>query len=173
MMLGAIAGDMIGSVYEANPCRDPDFPLFSEGSRFTDDTVLTIATAEALLEEQDYAALYRRYGRAYPRAGYGGSFIHWVFDAKAGPYGSWGNGSAMRVSPVGWARQELPAVLAEAEKSARVTHDHPDGIKGAQAVAAAVFWARHRQRGASGAAEQAIWLRLEPPCRGDSAALCV
>ncbi len=141
-MLGAIAGDIIGSVYEANPIKTTDFTLFSEYSRFTDDTVLTVATAHALLEDVDYAAAYRMFGRRYPAAGYGGTFIKWLMIDDAPPYNSWGNGSAMRVSPVGFAGNSMEAVLAEAAKSAAVTHNHPDGIKGAQAVAAAVFMGR-------------------------------
>ena len=141
-MLGAIVGDVIGSAYEASPIKQIDFQLFPPGARFTDDTVLTVATAEALLGDGDYAAAYRRYGRAYPNAGYGGSFYRWLFSEGAGPYGSWGNGAAMRVSPVGFALDSVDAVLAEAARSAAVTHDHPEGIKGAQATALAVFLAR-------------------------------
>jgi ADP-ribosylglycohydrolase len=141
-MIGAIAGDIIGSIYEGRPIKTTDFPLFGPNSRFTDDTVLTVATAEALLTDQHYERQYRAYGRQYPHAGYGGSFIHWIFDEKAGPYNSWGNGSAMRVSPIGWAFDSVDEVLAEAERSAAVTHNHPEGIKGAQATALAVFRAR-------------------------------
>jgi len=141
-MLGAIAGDIIGSIYERKAIKTTDFPLFGPHNRFTDDTVLTIATADALLNDRDYAAVYRAYGRRYPDAGYGGTFIHWIFDDQAGPYHSWGNGSAMRVSPVGWAFDTAEAVLAEAERSAAVTHNHPEGIKGAQATALAVYLAR-------------------------------
>jgi len=141
-MLGAIAGDIIGSVYEADPIKTTEFPLFSEYSRFTDDTVLTVATAHALMEDVDYAAAYREFGRRYPAAGYGGTFVSWLMSDDAPPYHSWGNGSAMRVSPVGFAGNSLEAVLAEAAKSAAVTHNHPEGIKGAQAVASAVFMGR-------------------------------
>jgi ADP-ribosylglycohydrolase len=141
-MLGAIAGDVIGSVYEANPVKHPDFPLFPPGARFTDDTVLTMATADALMGDGDYAAAYRRFGRAFPHAGYGGTFYRWLFTDGAGPYGSWGNGAAMRVSPVGFALGDVESVLEEAARSAAVTHDHPEGIKGAQATALAVFLAR-------------------------------
>jgi len=141
-MLGAIAGDVIGSVYEASPVKASDFELFSPGSRFTDDTVLTVATAEALLGDRDYAGAYRRYGRAYPNAGYGGSFYLWLVSEDAGPYRSWGNGAAMRVSPVGFALDTVDEVLAEAARSAAVTHNHPEGIKGAQATALAVFLVR-------------------------------
>jgi ADP-ribosylglycohydrolase len=141
-MLGAIAGDVIGSTYEARPVKTADFELFPPGGRFTDDTVLTVATAEALLGDGDYAGAYRRYGRAYPNAGYGGSFYHWLLSEDAGPYNSWGNGAAMRVSPVGFALDTVDDVLAEAARSAAVTHNHPEGIQGAQATALAVFLAR-------------------------------
>jgi ADP-ribosylglycohydrolase len=141
-MLGAIAGDIIGSVYEGWPHKATAFPLFTHASTFTDDSVLTIATAETLLWGRPYEETYREFGRRYPHAGYGGTFLQWVFADAAGPYGSWGNGSAMRVSPIAWACQRLDDVLAEAARSAVVTHNHPEGIKGAQAVAAAVFLAR-------------------------------
>ena len=141
-MLGAIAGDVIGSVYEASPVKFTDFELFPPGARFTDDTVLTVATAEALLGDGDYAKAYRRYGRAYPNAGYGGSFYGWLVSDDTGPYDSWGNGAAMRVSPVGFASDTVEDVLEEAARSATVTHNHPEGIKGAQATALAVFLAR-------------------------------
>jgi ADP-ribosylglycohydrolase len=141
-MLGAIAGDVIGSAHEASPVKATDFELFPPGSRFTDDTVLTVATAEALLGDGDYAGAYRRCGRAYPNAGYGGSFDRWMLSEDAGPYNSWGNGAAMRVSPVGFAVETVDEVLAEAARSAAVTHNHPEGIKGAQAAALAVFLAR-------------------------------
>ena len=141
-MLGAIAGDVIGSVYEAHPIKYTDFPLFGRRSRFTDDTVLTVATAYSILEKYDYAKSYRIFGRRYPRAGYGGAFYHWLFSRESGPYNSWGNGSAMRVSPVGFAFESVDAVLEEAERSASVTHNHPEGIKGAQATALAIFLAR-------------------------------
>jgi ADP-ribosylglycohydrolase len=148
-MLGAIAGDVIGSVYEAGPVKTADFELFPPGARFTDDTVLTVATAEALLGDGDYAGAYRRYGRAFPNAGYGGSFFRWLFSEDAGPYNSWGNGAAMRVSPVGFALDSIDDVLAEAARSAAVTHNHPEGIKGAQATALAVFLARSKESKAS------------------------
>lgn len=141
-MLGALAGDIIGSIYEGSPIKTTDFPLFGPHHRFTDDTVLTVATADALLNGLDYASVYRVYGRRYPHAGYGGSFIDWLFADQAGPYHSWGNGSAMRVSPIGWAFDTAAEVLAEAERSAAVTHNHPEGIKGAQATALAVYLAR-------------------------------
>jgi ADP-ribosylglycohydrolase len=141
-MLGAIAGDMIGSVYEAHPIKRKSFPLFQSGSQFTDDTVLTVAVAEVLLQDGDYVETYKRYFRRYPYQGFGGSFAQWAASEATEPYGSFGNGSAMRVSAVAWARDSWTAMLDEARRSAMVTHDHPEGIRGAQAAAAAVFLAR-------------------------------
>ena len=141
-MLGAIAGDIIGSPYEKMAMKRMEFPLFLLVSRFTDDTVLTVALAERILTGKDYVDLLHEYFRRYPSAGYGGSFIHWAHNGERQPYNSWGNGSAMRVSPVGWAFDTLADVMREAERSAAVTHNHPAGIKGAQAIASAVFLAR-------------------------------
>jgi ADP-ribosylglycohydrolase len=141
-MLGAIAGDVIGSVYEADRIKHMDFPLFSARSCFTDDTVLTVATAHALLTGRPYEDAYHEFGNRYPRAGYGGAFRRWLFDGDRKPYGSFGNGSAMRVGPVGLAMRTADDALAEAARSAGVTHSHPEGIKGAQAVALATFFAR-------------------------------
>ncbi len=141
-MLGAIAGDVVGSVYESHPIKTTEFPLLQARSTFTDDTVLTVAVADAILGDGDYAAALRRWGRRYPGAGYGASFLEWLLSPDAAPYSSWGNGSAMRVSPVGFAFDTVGRVLEEAERSAAVTHDHPEGIKGAQATALAVFLAR-------------------------------
>jgi ADP-ribosylglycohydrolase len=141
-MLGAIAGDIIGSVYEARPIKTTEFPLFQSSSRFTDDTVLTVAIAGAILEGRDYASALRTWGRTYPNAGYGAAFYAWLCEPESGPYNSWGNGAAMRVSPVGWAFASLEEVLREAQRTARVTHNHPEGLKGAQATASAVFLAR-------------------------------
>jgi ADP-ribosylglycohydrolase len=122
-----------------------DFPLFVPRSRFTDDTVLTVAVASAIREGSDYGASIRRWGRRYPHAGYGGWFRDWLFREDMAPYNSFGNGSAMRVAAIGWAFDDLDVVLREATKSAEVTHNHPEGIKGAQAVAAAVLVARTGQ----------------------------
>jgi ADP-ribosylglycohydrolase len=141
-MIGVVAGDVIGSVYEHHGTKSTDFPLFHPRCRFTDDTVLTIATASAILEGTSYEAAYRDFGRRYPNAGYGGSFYRWLRASDPKPYGSWGNGSAMRVAPIGLAFDSKETVLEEAERSAAVTHDHPEGIKGAQATALAVFLAR-------------------------------
>lgn len=142
-MLGAIAGDIIGSVFEGSGRKDTDFPLFSSRSAYTDDTVLTVAVAAVLLESGDYASTLRRYGRQYPDHGYGGSFYQWLHDDSIGPYNSWGNGSAMRVSPVGYAAKTVDEVLREAQRSAAVTHNHPEGVRGAQATALAVFLAHY------------------------------
>jgi ADP-ribosylglycohydrolase len=144
-MLGAIAGDIIGSVYEARPIKTTNFRLFHPLCRFTDDTVLTVALADSLMHGVPYVGLLKQYYRAYPHAGYGGSFHQWAQSKDSRPYNSWGNGSAMRVSPVGFACVTLDDVLAEAKRAAEVTHDHPEGIKGAQAVASAVFLARTGQ----------------------------
>jgi len=141
-VIGAIAGDIIGSVYEANPLKTKDFPLFTATSRFTDDTVLTIAVANVLLSGEDYASAFKRYFRDYSDRGFGSSFVRWAGSDQYTPYGSFGNGAAMRVSAIGWARDTLPEVLDEARRSAIVSHDHPEGIRGAQATAAAVFLAR-------------------------------
>ncbi len=141
-MMGAIAGDIIGSVYEGRPIKTTRFPLFRPESTFTDDTVLTVAVAHAILEGGDYGASLRRFSRKYPDAGYGASFYAWMQSESAGPYGSWGNGSAMRVSPVGFAFDTVAEVLREARRSAEVTHSHPEGIRGALATALAVFRAR-------------------------------
>ena len=142
-MLGAIAGDIIGSPFEFSPVKTTDFPLFAENCRFTDDSVLTVATAFSLMTDGNYAQNYKIFGRLYPLAGFGGHFNGWVQGADSKPYGSWGNGSAMRVSPVAFAMTSEEEVLAEAEKSAAVTHDHPEGIKGAQAVALGIWLARN------------------------------
>ena len=141
-MLGAIAGDVIGSVYEQQPTKREDFALFQAESRFTDDTVLTVAVAAAILDRIEYGTALKSIARRYPFAGYGGSFKRWLFSEESRPYNSWGNGSAMRVSPVGFAFDREDRVLQEAERSAAVTHNHPEGIKGAQATALAIFMAR-------------------------------
>jgi len=141
-MLGAIAGDIIGSVHEFEGRKTKDFPLFVGKSRFTDDTVLTVAVADCLLTGSSYTDKFHEYTRAYPDRGYGVRFWHWVKSGSRQPYNSWGNGSAMRVSPVAFAFQTLDEVLEEARASAEVTHNHPEGIRGAQATAAATFLAR-------------------------------
>jgi ADP-ribosylglycohydrolase len=144
-MLGAIAGDIIGSVYERDNIKTKQFPLFRAESRFTDDTVLTVAIADALLHQGDYTDTLKHYHQRFPGAGYGGTFNAWAGSSNREPYNSWGNGSAMRVSSVGYAFNRLEQVLQEAKRSAEATHNHPEGIKGAQATAAAIFLARTGQ----------------------------
>ena len=152
-MYGAILGDMIGSPYEFDRGgKTKDFPLFSQGSRFTDDTVMTIAVADALLEvgdEADEAAVcaavvraMQRWGRQYPRVGYGGLFRHWLVSDEPTPYGSFGNGSAMRVAAAGWLYDTLARTREVARQTAVVTHNHAEGIKGAEATASAIFLSR-------------------------------
>jgi ADP-ribosylglycohydrolase len=148
-MLGAIVGDVVGSVYEWHNHRSKDFPLFQPRSAFTDDSVLSVALADAILGGGDYAALMRAYGKRYPHAGYGGRFRQWLGDPAMGPYRSFGNGAAMRIGPAGWAYGTLEETLERAHGFTAVTHDHPEGIKGAQATAGAIWLAR---RGKSKAA---------------------
>ena len=144
-MLGAIAGDIIGSAYEFHATKSKNFPLFVDESRFTDDSVLTVAVAEWILDGGDLASRLRHYYSIFPRAGYGGMFREWAESPSRGPYYSFGNGSAMRVNPVGFAFDVLDDVLRVAEESAAVTHDHPEGVRGAQAVAMAIFLARNER----------------------------
>jgi ADP-ribosylglycohydrolase len=144
-MLGAIIGDVCGSPYEWNNLKTDsldEIELCRPNCHFTDDTVMTVATAEACLGGLDYASAFKKWGRLYPDADYGGRFNQWLLDESLKPYNSYGNGSAMRVSAVGWLFGSLEETLAEAKRSAEATHDHPEGIKGAQATAAAIFWAR-------------------------------
>ena len=141
-MIGAIAGDIIGSAYEHNPIKTKDFFLFHPGCRFTDDTVLTVAVAHAILGDGDYRKSMWEIGIKYPRAGYGQSFMRWLHSWEPAPYNSWGNGAAMRVSPVGFAFDTVDDVLQEAARTAVISHDHPEGVKGAQATALAVYLAR-------------------------------
>jgi len=142
-MLGAIAGDIIGSVFEGHNIRSKDFELFISRSRFTDDTVLTIATIDSIINGKAFVESYRYWFRKYPHAGWGRSFKSWAMSEDTLPYNSYGNGSAMRVSPVGFFYNTLDEVLLKAEESAAVTHNHPEGIKGAKAVAASIFLARN------------------------------
>ena len=141
-MIGAIAGDIIGSVYEFNQIKTKVFPLFHPACRFTDDSVLTVAVAQAILEDRPYSETVRELGLRYPGAGYGGMFMEWLASEQPRPYNSFGNGSAMRVSPVGFAFERREDVLREAALSAGFTHSHPEGIKGAQATALAIHMAR-------------------------------
>jgi ADP-ribosylglycohydrolase len=157
-MLGAIAGDVIGSVYEWSPTKSIDFPLFQEASRFTDDSVMTIAVAHAILNKVPYDVSMKHFGRKYPNAGYGSNFYEWLFQQETMPYNSWGNGSAMRVSPVGFAFDSIEDVLREATRTAEVSHNHPEGIKGAQATALCVFLAR------SGESKESIRQEIRMRC---------
>lgn len=141
-MIGAIAGDIIGSVYEFDPIKTKDFALFSPGSRFTDDSVLTVAVAEAIMKDEDYSHAMRKIGRDYHDRSYGQHFYYWLMEDDAGPYDSFGNGSAIRVSPIGFAYKDEDSVLREAARTAEVSHNHPEGVKGAQATALAIFLAR-------------------------------
>ena len=142
-MLGAIAGDIIGSPYEFAPNKSMDFPLFCTHSRFTDDTVLTIAIADVLLHNLDLIDTLKEYSRKYPNAGYGGSYQQWIFSDSREPYNSWGNGSAMRTSPIGFFYKKESDVLKAARMCAQVTHNHPEGVRGAQATSLCIFLALH------------------------------
>lgn len=142
ILIGAIAGDIIGSYYEFCPMKSTQFPLFNDSSsHFTDDTIMTIANADWLLTGDSLLGIMQDYGNRY-HSSYGGMFYQWLKEDNPQPYNSWGNGSAMRVSPVGWAFDTLKETLDAAKKSAEVTHNHPEGIKGAQATAACVYLAR-------------------------------
>jgi ADP-ribosylglycohydrolase len=144
-MLGAIAGDVIGSVHEWAATKSKDFPLFVSGSSFTDDSVLTVAVADWILSGKDLVDVLHAYFKTFPGRGYGGMFLEWATEEQRNPYHSFGNGSAMRVSPVGFAFDTVDDVLRHAERSAAVTHNHPEGIRGAQTVALAIFLARQRK----------------------------
>ncbi|HFC8830704.1 TPA: ADP-ribosylglycohydrolase family protein [Neisseria subflava] len=145
-MLGAVIGDIAGSRFEFDNYRHTDFDIFSPDSDFTDDTICTVAIADWILQgcNDNLASILQGWCRAYPcpKGAYGGRFSQWIEWKDPEPYNSWGNGSAMRVSAVGWAFATLEETLHFAEQSAIVTHNHPEGIKGAQAVAAAIFWVR-------------------------------
>jgi len=141
-MLGSIIGDIIGSIWEGRQSKSKDVELFCEYNTFTDDSALTLAIAEAILEKTDYQSEIIKYYMRYPDAGYGHLFKEWAKSDKPKPYNSYGNGSAMRVSPIGFAFNDLDTVLAEAKKSAEMTHNSPDGIAGAKAIALAILMAR-------------------------------
>ena len=142
-MLGAIAGDIIGSIYENFRTKRKDFRLFTPLSTYTDDTVLTVAVADAILNGKAYGSTIQSYARHFPFRGYGPKFTRWFLLPFAKPYHSLGNGSAMRVSPIAHAFQTEKEVLDQAQRSAECTHNHPEGIKGAQATALAIFMARN------------------------------
>jgi ADP-ribosylglycohydrolase len=141
-IIGAVIGDVIGSVFEWNNIKTTDFNLFNLKCDYTDDTVLTIAVTDCILNKKDFAKTIWEYGRTYRGRGYGGSFRKWLQEDNLKPYGSFGNGSAMRASAVGFAYNDIDTVLEVAKQTAEVTHNHPEGIKGAQATATAIFLAR-------------------------------
>jgi ADP-ribosyl-[dinitrogen reductase] hydrolase len=143
-MLGAMIGDIAGSKYEFNNTFDYDFEMFGEGCDFTDDTICTVAIADAILNGRSYQESLLDWCRRYPspKGAYGGRFVRWICSLNPQPYNSFGNGSAMRVSPVAWLFDDLSQVLEEAEKTALPTHNHPEGIKGAKAVAHAIWYFR-------------------------------
>ena len=146
-MLGAITGDIAGSKYEFNNTFDYDFEMFGKGCDFTDDTICTVAIADAILNGRSYQESLLDWCRRYPslKGAYGGRFAGWIRSLNPQPYNSFGNGSAMRVSPVAWLFDDLSQVLEEAEKTALPTHNHPEGIKGAKAVAHAIWHFRKRR----------------------------
>lgn len=146
VVIGAICGDIIGSEYEWYSTKNYDFEMFIRDSTFTDDTVCTIAIADALTSGQGCADSLKTWCRKYPNAGYGGTFCRWLASDSLAPYNSWGNGSAMRVSPAGVLGKSVEEVLELAKQSAEVTHNHPEGIKGAQATALAIFLALEGKR---------------------------
>lgn len=153
-MIGAILGDIVGSIYEFDNIKTKDFKLFDKECMFTDDSVMTIAVAEALMQfehsnkeninvfKEKLITIMHEIGYKYPYCGYGGHFLGWILHNKREPYNSFGNGSAMRVSPVGWYAETLEKAEMIAKATAEVTHNHPEGIKGAVATAGAVFLAR-------------------------------
>ena len=145
-MFGAVAGDIVGSIYERSGMKSTKFPLFKKKSSFTDDTILTMATAHAIMNEVDYGTAYKSFALNYPDRGYGGMFNQWAKSLELQPsYNSFGNGSAMRVGPIGFAFDRLEDVLEQARLSAICTHSHEEAIRGAQTVAAAIWYARHKK----------------------------
>lgn len=144
-IIGAIAGDIIGSIYEFNNTKDINFELFPARSKFTDDTVLSIAIADCIINDKDFAETVWNYGRKYRGRGYGGKFKQWLKNENPQPYGSYGNGSAMRVSAIGFAYKNIETVLEKAKETAEITHNHKEGVKGAQAIASAIFLAKNNK----------------------------
>ena len=149
-MLGAVLGDIAGSRFEWDNIKTKEFELFTNKCSITDDSVMTFAIAQAILEcGGDYSDLGSKavecmqfYGRTFPNAGYGGSFINWLYEENPLPYNSWGNGAAMRVSPCGFAAKSLDEAIMLSKKVTEVTHNHPEGIKGAEATAVAIYLAK-------------------------------
>lgn len=140
-MIGTIIGDIVGSDFEFNNTFDYNFPFFKEGSDFTDDTICTVAIADAILNKLDYQTAIRKWCGKYPhpKGAYGRMFAKWVFSVEPHPYNSFGNGSAMRVSPVGWLFNSEREVRKEAQATAAISHSHPEGIRGAVAIAVAIY----------------------------------
>jgi len=143
-MISAIAGDLCGVPFEFNNIKEEEYtgPLFTKKSTYSDDSVLSVATADALLSKTAYSDNYLKYATSYPNRGYGGNFLKMIRSGKLTPYNSYGNGSAMRAGPTGWVHSTLEETLEEAKRSAECSHNHPQGVRGAQAVAAAIFTAR-------------------------------
>lgn len=158
-MIGAIIGDIVGSPYEFDNINTIDFPLFGRRSFYTDDTILTIAVCDAILKKLPYKESLVWWGNKYPSpyGDYGGCFLRWLKENDPQPYNSWGNGAAMRVSAIGWLYNSVEEVLYQAKLSAEISHSHPEGIKGAQAIAGAIFLAR------TGQSKEAIkrWIEIE------------
>lgn len=151
-MLGAVFGDIVGSAYEWDNVKTKDFPLITPNTRYTDDSVMTLSVAQWLMDDPEHTEArliktMQRFGRRHYKAGYGGRFKEWIQSKDPQTYNSWGNGSAMRVSPVGLYASSLEEALELARLSASVTHNHPEGIKGAMAVAECVFWNKDRNNG--------------------------
>ncbi|MBN2723260.1 MAG: ADP-ribosylglycohydrolase family protein [Deltaproteobacteria bacterium] len=142
-MIGAIIGDIAGSFYEFQNCKSKEIKIFHDEADFTDDSVLSIALADSIMNDVSYVENLKKYYRDYPDRGYGGHFHMWAQNIESFPYNSWGNGSAMRTSPVGWAYNSMEEVMKKAREYASVTHNHPEGIKGAQSVSACIFLARN------------------------------
>ena len=147
-MLGAMIGDTVGSVYEFNNVRSKDFPLFSKNSFLTDDSIMTLAVAEIMQnhyydDKDKIIDTFKKWGRAYPDRGYGGHFFDWLFSDERESYHSFGNGAAMRISPVGWYCQDEEEVKKISKAITEVTHSHPEGLKGAEVTAMCIFYARN------------------------------
>ena len=145
-IIGTICGDIIGSTHEFNPIKTKEFPLYQKNSKFTDDTIMTLAIANWLMKNKNSRQILideiKYFGNKYPNAGYGGMFREWLKSENPHAYGSWANGSAMRVSPVAWVGDSLEEVQKLAKLSAEITHNHPDAIKGALATADAIYLSR-------------------------------
>lgn len=145
-MIGAILGDIIGSRFEflRERNKSEEFELFTDKSEFTDDTVLTIATADTILNNKNFSKTYYKWGNKYPNIGFGGRFSSWLNSDDLQPYDSFGNGSAMRVSPIGWFYNDIKTIMNKAEESAMVTHNHEEGIRGASSIAVCIYLARYK-----------------------------